>query len=1145
MNFELDKAQLAEFSQRQGVTLFTTLWASLAVLLHRYCQEDDIVIGTPVANRNNHNSDLVGLFVNTLALRLDLSASPGFAELLQQAKATLFAGMKHAELPFERVVDALKPERSMAHSPIFQVLLALQNTPKVDLELQGVQTRFEPLDNGATEMDLVFNLDEHDDALSGFVQYSTALFKAERIERMVAHWQQLLDVMMANPECDVDEVEYFGPTQWPVEKVVVEQTWLEQIARHREGLAVDGHSYAEFHRDSDAVAYELLARGLSPHSVVAVSMPQNYRWVVSMVGVMKAAMVYLPLVPDLAAERRDYVLQNSEVALVIDENFTPQADPQSLPVVTLDDPAYQIYTSGSTGKPKGVMLHHRGLANLAQAQTRLLEVTSQSKVLQFATMSFDASIFDVAMTFAAGACLCLPGVDDIKTGDDLVELFNQRQITHVLLPPAVMAVTEPEGAHTLTHVISGGDHLTAELCDRWKRGRTLINAYGPTEATVCASFFRYPGEGPVTIGQGMDNVELSIVDRCGLPVPDGYWGELLIRSPGVADGYINQPELSARAFAHGGYLSGDIARRLDDGNIELAGRRDRQVKINGYRIEPGDVEAAVRSLDGVDDCVVLKTGEALTVWCATERDTLDLSQLPLPPFMHPKHCHLIPALPRTRHGKIDTERLPRNEQAVATVAADSTLVGLWQQVLGKRQVGLDDNFFHLGGNSIDAARLIAQINSTMGSHLTVKSLFLYPTVRQLQSQLDAPKPPLQAAKLALPDDPNLTVEHRPLLSLLLTGQQAPVDAVAIGYLTDDLPQHMGEAVDTMFGGMPLLVQIRTTALGRVGVIVLPHKATALYADTNALVDSVTDALHIARQIGAKRVSLTGILPSASNLGLLIAKRTAGKGLPAVTTGHATTCATVVMTLEKLLTDTGRDLTDETVGFIGLGSIGVGSLKLMLCELPPPKKLLLADVYQKQADLMALVEALDFDGEIELVDSSEQVPDHFYQAGVIVGASNVADLLVVDKLRPGTLIVDDSGPHCFDVDQAMARLEQHHDLLFTEGGVLNTPDVIDTLLYLPKNLSHQLPKNSPLVHVHANEITGCILSSLLGGEPQTGVVQLTHSKEQLTLLKQQGFGPADWHCDSQRLGQDSIAAFRQAFNPEHPQSPFDNKNKGKH
>jgi amino acid adenylation domain-containing protein len=543
----------------------------------------------------------------------------------------------------------------------------------------------------------------------------------------------------------------------------------------------------------------------------------------------------------------------------------------------------------------------------------------------------------------------------------------------------------------------------------------------------------------------------------------------------------------------------------------------------------------------------------------------------LPEYMVPSAFVLLDALPQTPNGKIDRKALPAPDQGrpdgtVAFVAprtpTEEILARAWAEVLGLEQVGVNDNFFDLGGHSLQAVQFVARIAKALGRDVPVKTLFLHPTVAALAEELEsggaAPTGPAVTdrngtASSALPLDadrltalaPQLTIERRPMMPLFESGELAPVQAAAIGYLPSALLEYTGlsprDIIEGWCAGQPVVSGLYETPLGRIGLLLLPRFDSRVYHDPEDLLGVLGQAVLNAGRLGAQMVSLTGLLPSATRYGQALEEALAGQEAPRITTGHATTTAAVVLSVRGLLAVAGRDLAHERVGFLGLGSVGTAVLRTLLRCLSHPAEIRLCDVYSKRNALHELrreiVEELDYRGPVRVLEARGGVPAELYESSLLIGATNVPDILDVDQLAPGTLLVDDSSPHCFRVDRAVRRLRERQDVLFTEGGMLRAPRPLRQVLYVPAELEQVMPTipAEMIGNYDPQHITGCVLSSLLSARradlpPTVGLVGPQACLDHYQVLERLCFQAA-LHCEGGTLDEEGIRDFRRRFGRE--------------
>lgn len=805
---------LGALCQAQGATLFMGLHAAFSVLLSHYSNETDIVIGSLIANREHAEiAGLIGFFVNTLILRSDLSNAPGFADLVQQSKQTLLDAYAHQHVPFEKIVERLQPERSTSHSPIFQIMLVLQNNEEGTLSLPGLSLSPLTSDAGVAKYDLTLNASETPEGLALRWDYNTDLFNRGSIEQLARHFTALVEALVRSPEQDVFTVNMLtcAEEQWLLEQgrqpsavpettLCIHQLFEVQVKRSPEATALtfgtQQLSYQQLNERANQLAYYLKNQyGIGPDTLVGICLERSPDMVIALLAVLKAGGAFVPLDPAYPSARLSYVIADSSLMTVLTHTDilarTPIDEAQA---VCLNAPgliaqleklpsdnlsaeslelashhlAYVIYTSGSTGQPKGVMLEHSGLCNLVVEQRKGFCVTASSRVLQFASFAFDAAISEFMVTLCSGAQLVLASEATIKNIPLLEAYVQQQKVSHATLPPALLPLLDKEKWASVGTLIVAGEACAPVLADRWAKDRILINAYGPSEATVCTTMGQYlAGQARVHIGKPIANNDVYVLNKNEGLVPVGVAGELCISSIGLARGYLNQPQLSAEKFIYnpfsredGGknskrlYKTGDLVRWLPDGNLEFLGRIDHQVKIRGYRIELGEIEQSLIAHQLVKDAVVIAKETAqgakhLIGYIATAASDEKLPdqlmqalRAQLPDYMIPAMIISLPAIPVTVNGKVDYQALPTPdfaERQVEYVAprtkTELQLCEIWQDVLGVERVGLHDNFFELGGHSLLGIELSSAIKNKLHVTLTLKSLFQSPTIQLLANEI--------------------------------------------------------------------------------------------------------------------------------------------------------------------------------------------------------------------------------------------------------------------------------------------------------------------------------------------------------------------------------------------------------------------------
>ena len=795
--------KLKSLSQKSGVTLFMTLLATLNTLLFRYSSQKDILVGTPTANRNRQEIEpLIGFFVNTLVMRNSLEGNLSFSELLQQVRNVVLESYANQDVPFEQVVDGLQIERSLSYNPLFQVMFALQNTPLTALDIPGLRVKSMAVENVRVKFDLTLILEEIETDqgtyLEGYWEYNGDLYTAERITRLMGHFQTLLKGIVKNPQQKVGELPLltdpekqqilveWNQTQVPYQDhQCIHQLFEEQVAKNPDAVAViyeqECLTYQQLNQKANQLAHYLQSLGIKTEELVGVCVERSPLIIIGILGILKAGAAYLPLDPSYPPNRLIYMVEDSGVSVVLTqeklantlqlENLQKVYLDQDWPIISQQssDPpvsetqaknlAYVIYTSGSTGKPKGVLLAHKGVCNLATQQRKIFNIKAQSRVLQFASFSFDASVWEIFMALGSGATLVMGDSDSLLPGENLLNLLKKQKITVATLPPSALAVMPTDELPDLQSLIVAGESSSADLLKKWCQNRHVFNAYGPTESTVCTTIalIKDPQEKP-PIGKPLGNFQVYILDPCLNPVPIGINGELYIGGEGLAKGYLGQPELTNSKFisnpfnddpASRLYKTGDIVRYLADGNIDFMGRIDHQIKIRGFRIELGEIETVLSQHPQVQEGIVIAREDELGVkrlsayvipvtQQLTRQELRQFLQDKLPNYMVPAFLMLLDSFPLTPNGKVDRRALPIPEidlHELENYIAPSTdtetiLAQIWQSVLGRERISIHDNFFELGGDSIIGIQIVAKANQA-GLGITPKQLFSHQTIAQL------------------------------------------------------------------------------------------------------------------------------------------------------------------------------------------------------------------------------------------------------------------------------------------------------------------------------------------------------------------------------------------------------------------------------
>ncbi|TWT77108.1 Chondramide synthase cmdD [Posidoniimonas polymericola] len=643
---DTSSAALQATADRHQATPFMVLMAAYQAWLARMTGQQDLLVGTVVAGRSRSELErLIGFFVNTLAVRGDLSGEPSFDQLVERVRAESLDAFAHQDLPFDQLIEAVAPERDQSHAALFQTALVVQNPPRDFAAGEGLSVEPLLVDNGTAKYDLTLFFWRDDEGWAGQIEYRTSLFEPATIERFAAGFQTLLSDALARPTAAIDELELladserrllasFNETHTPLVGPLIAHELFQQSAadaRPEATAILDGGNEVTWRALAERVnhaAAGLQSLGVQRGDAVIVALDRSFDSVTAMLAAMTAGAVYVPVDPHAGPQRIRFVTDDTRAKLILGEVSDPPIDSQSVtglvelgvgkdfaaPEVSPDDLAYIIYTSGSTGVPKGVQVQHRSIVNFVRAQARLLGVTAGDRVLHVMSPSFDGGLSESFLPLATGATMIVASRQQVLDPTALTRLLQESSATIAKFPPALLATLDPDSFPALKTISTGGDTLTTELARRWLPGRRMLNGYGPTEATVGVSMhvLREPLTGLPPIGPPMANMRAYVLDKNLRQVPIGVAGEICIGGAGVAVGYLNQPEQTAAKFvrdpiADDGsrmYRTGDVGRWRADGELEFLGRLDDQVQLRGYRVEPSEVAAALERLPQVDQAFV-------------------------------------------------------------------------------------------------------------------------------------------------------------------------------------------------------------------------------------------------------------------------------------------------------------------------------------------------------------------------------------------------------------------------------------------------------------------------------------------------------------------------------------------------------------
>jgi len=800
--------ELKKLSAANRSTLFTTLLTAYKLLLQRYSQQDDICVGSPIARRNMPEIENVfGCFINSLPLRTDLSGDPTFGELLTRVTETCSGAFRYQDVPFEQVLEVTGVPSDTSRTPLFQVMFILhvQDTRKVTTIGEAELTPLE-YHTAGSKFDLTLELKETADGLEGFFEYSTDLFDAVTIERLAEHYQVLLAGIVSSPQSRLSQLpllteeerrqqlEEWNATQvdYPVDKGV-HQLFSAQALRTPSRVAVSWGkielSYEELDRRSNQLARYLLAQGVSAGAMVGLCLERSSDMVVALLGVLKTGAVYVPLDPAFPADRLQYMLEDAAIGLLLTQESLCEVLPAYAGVTCLLDTqreaiekedtsalearvdpqqlAYVIYTSGSTGKPKGVQIPHRALTNFLCTMAETPGITDTDTLLAVTTLSFDIAGLELFLPLLEGARVVVASKEEAADGTRLAHLLEDCKATVMQATPSTWRLLLESGWVGVPglKILCGGEALPRDLAEQiLGAGMELWNMYGPTETTIWSAVERVEsGRGVVSIGRPIANTGLYVLGEGLELLPAGAVGELYIGGDGLAQGYLNRPELTAERFVDSPfemgakiYRTGDLARYLLDGRLEVLGRTDQQVKVRGYRIELGEIESVLLQHAAVQDAVVIvredvpgdKRIVAYLILAGDEpmpaaelRGSLQQS---LPEYMLPSAYVPMESFPQTPNRKVDRKALPAPDGSAATLSEvfeaprdelDQKLAAVWSNILGVDKIGITDDFFDLGGHSLLAMRLVSDMERVMHVDVPLVTVFQGRNIKAIRELL--------------------------------------------------------------------------------------------------------------------------------------------------------------------------------------------------------------------------------------------------------------------------------------------------------------------------------------------------------------------------------------------------------------------------
>ena len=797
LNIGLTK-RLKSISKETGTTLYMILLSAITILLWKYTGQEDIIIGSPIAGRPHVDLEcIIGMFVNTLAMRNYPKSSKTYAEFLKEVKETALAAYENQDYQFEELVDRLNLRRDLSRNPLFDVMFVLQNMEESELEIEGLRLMKYNSEQVQTKFDLTFTAIEATGEIMFNIEYCTSLFERVTIERLSTHLQNLIEIITLNKYILLGDIDILSNEEgrqllyefndtyadYPRDKAI-HQLFEEQVEKTPDNIALIFNkkrmSYSELNAKSNQLARLLREKDIKQDQLVGIMMERSLEMIVGLLGILKSGGAYLPIDPEYPEERIRFMIEDSQSEILLTQSwlsgevgfdgekinlddiklYTGRTD--NLKQLTrANDLAYVIYTSGSTGKPKGVMVEHGNVVNLALGQKNRFNVNEHDHILQLSSISFDASVEQIFIALFSGASLYLIENETLLDPCKFNTFMKDNRITHLHGVPSFLNWADLRGLDHLKRIIGGGEEFSVKLAKKLNAQSALYNEYGPTETTITALMDLVnveEGDSIISIGRPIANYQAYILSVANKPTPIGVVGELYIGGAGVARGYLNRPELTREKFVLNPFIkgermyrTGDLARWQPDGKIEFSGRIDHQVKIRGFRIELGEIESQILKLDVVKETVVLakedeRGDKYLCAYLVAEAEILvseirEYLSAALPDYMIPSLFRQLEKMPLTASGKVDREALPEpdgkteSEYAAPRNLVEEILAQVWSEVLGKEKIGIYDNFFELGGHSLKGTILVSKIHQEFNVKLQLKEFFRIPTIAQLSSYI--------------------------------------------------------------------------------------------------------------------------------------------------------------------------------------------------------------------------------------------------------------------------------------------------------------------------------------------------------------------------------------------------------------------------
>ena len=807
IEFKVDK-ELAEkikkISKVNGTTMYMTLLAAYNILLSKYSGQEDIVVGLPIAGRPHAQlQDIVGMFVNTLAMRNYPKGEKTFKEFLQDVKKNSLNAYENQEYQLDQLVEKLDIRKELSRNALFDTMFVSKNIDMEEIDIEGITLKPYGFGLDISKFDITLTTVETEEKIEFNLEYCTKLFKRETIERLKDHFINILKEVVENPEKKISEIDMLSEEEkkkilvefndtnadYPKNKIIYE-LFEEQVEKTPENIAVVYEekeiSYRELNKRANQLARVLREKGVGPDKIVGIMVERSLEMIVGIMGILKSGGIYLPINPEYPNERIEYMLEDSSADILLTQTQLGSKIEFSGDIIEMDkedlyvgdssnlnkinkpnDLAYIIYTSGTTGKPKGVMIEHKSMFNTVFWRKNEYELTTEDNVLQILAFYFDGFVTSFFVPIISGSKVILLAEQESKDPVAMASEISNKNITHFISVPAlytgILEALEHKNVQSLKSVTLAGESITYRIVEQSKKvlpETEIINEYGPTENTVATTIMRNVRiDKQISIGKPISNSRIYVVDKNSKLQPVGIIGELCISGDGLARGYLNRPELTKEKFVENPfnpgermYKTGDLARWLPDGNIEFIGRIDDQVKIRGFRIELGEIESQLLKHEEIKEAVVIDredkdSNKYLCAYVVSNKE-MTVTELrehlskELPDYMVPAYFMQLEKIPLTPNGKIDRKALPEPDGDINTgveyVAPrneiEEKIVKIWSEVLGVEKIGIDDNFFALGGDSIKAI----QISARLGNYklkINVNELFKNPNIRELSASV--------------------------------------------------------------------------------------------------------------------------------------------------------------------------------------------------------------------------------------------------------------------------------------------------------------------------------------------------------------------------------------------------------------------------